>query len=294
MNLGLGAVQFGADYGVTNKRGKVPPREVARILRTAAAAGISIIDTAAAYGESESVLGAALWDGHPFRIVTKIALPRNYPAGDQISRMWVAGELGASLERLRQTRIYGLLFHRADDLIGSAAGPLVSATRELKDQGLVGSIGVSAYSGQQLDSILSAFTPDIVQVPLSVLDQRLLASGHLSRLKERGVEIHARSVFLQGALLAAPDALPRHFAPYRAPLERVRAGAKALSMSALEFALEFIASVEEVDAAIIGVSGIEELEEVLKASSVVRGQKRDWNHYSCADEALVDPSRWRT
>ena len=101
--------------------------------------------------------------------------------------------------------VYGLLAHHADDLLVPGGRRVFEEMQRLLEEGLVRKIGVSVYSGQQIDSILELYTPDIVQLPLNLFDQRLLESGHLEKLKRRGVEIHARSVFLQGLLLIEPD-----------------------------------------------------------------------------------------
>ena len=57
MRISLGTAQFGLDYGISNKSGKIEPKEVDKILSFAKKNGIKSIDTAQAYGESETVLG---------------------------------------------------------------------------------------------------------------------------------------------------------------------------------------------------------------------------------------------
>ena len=60
MKLGLGTVQFGTDYGISNKLGQTSADEVRKILEFAAGHGIRYLDTAPAYGTSEAVLGENL------------------------------------------------------------------------------------------------------------------------------------------------------------------------------------------------------------------------------------------
>jgi aryl-alcohol dehydrogenase-like predicted oxidoreductase len=107
--LGLGTVQFGLDYGVTNLRGRVTPDEAARIVGDAIAAGIRVFDTASAYGDSETILGQTL--RHPeARIVTKL------PAldGENIDAAAIDGLrriFEQSLQRLQRQSVHGLLLH---------------------------------------------------------------------------------------------------------------------------------------------------------------------------------------
>ena len=86
---------------------------------------------------------------------------------------------------------------------------------EARARGWTSRIGASVYNSDQLALVESRFQPQLVQLPLNVLDRRPIVSGMLARLKAAGVEIHARSVFLQGLLLMEPDELPEFFAPVR-------------------------------------------------------------------------------
>ena len=57
MKLGLGTVQFGMHYGISNREGKTPLREVTKILHVARDNQISVLDTAAQYGGQRTGVG---------------------------------------------------------------------------------------------------------------------------------------------------------------------------------------------------------------------------------------------
>lgn len=78
----------------------------------------------------------------------------------------------------------------------------------------------SVYNSNQIDQLLKKYPIDIIQVPINLLDQRLILSGHLDRLKDLQIEIHARSVFLQGLLLLNPDTLPVRFSSIQPLLKK--------------------------------------------------------------------------
>jgi aryl-alcohol dehydrogenase-like predicted oxidoreductase len=290
MKLGLGTAQFGLDYGISNVRGKPGPEEVGRILGVARAAGMPVIDTAHAYGNSETVLGNCLPANHDFRIVTKTVPLRT----GEVSSAEVAHVVDAfrlSLERLRQPAVYGLLVHQAQDLLAAGGERLMAALADLKARGLVEKIGVSVYDQGELDAVLARFSIDIVQLPFSVLDQRLLESGALARLKRAGVEVHARSVFLQGLLLMEPDSLGGHFRAAQAPLRRLHAFAREHGRTPLETALRFVADRDEIDCAVIGVAHHDELEEIIAASRSAAAAD-DYSCFALHDEAMLNPARW--
>jgi aryl-alcohol dehydrogenase-like predicted oxidoreductase len=290
MRLGLGTVQFGTDYGISNTAGRVAEDEVDRILRLAAENEIAVLDTAAAYGESEAVLGRVLWAGHPFHVVTKIPpLP-----ADRISRQHALKAKDGflrSLERLRQPSVYGLLAHHAPDLWRPGGGHLVEMLLELKQRGLARKIGASFYSAAEIREARACMAIELAQVPVNVVDQRLIADGQLGELHQAGTEIHARSIFLQGLLLMDPSALPAQLARFRKHLELVGRLAAAAGISRLSLALGFVGGLADIDVSLVGVTSAGELREILAASHA-QLPPMDLSALGSQDEALVNPSRW--
>lgn len=286
MKLGLGTVQFGLDYGIANAAGKPPETEVAAILEAARRAGIDVLDTAAAYGDSEDVLGRLAGPASGFRVISKT------PADGPLTPARLEEGLARSLQRLRRERLDGLLVHRADDLLGPQGEALVAALQSCKARGLVARIGVSVYTGEQIDALLARCEPDIVQAPVSMLDQRLVRSGRLAALKRRGIEVHARSAFLQGLLFMDPATLPPHFDSERARLAAVRERLARAGATPAAAALAWLRETGLVDVAICGVDSPAQLAELCAAAE---SALPDIDFAACAldDERVLDPSQWR-
>ena len=184
--IGLGTVQFGMDYGVSNSGGQTTVEEAANIIQSAAKSGIRFIDTAASYGESETVLGELLPADNYFDIVTKTVALRTERVGETECAMLKSTFLN-SLNKLKLESVYGLLIHDASDLECDGADTLFETLLELKESGEAQKIGMSVYNEAQIDMVLDNYPIDIIQLPLSILDQRLLKSGHLPLLKKRCV-----------------------------------------------------------------------------------------------------------
>ena len=143
--LCLGTVQFGLSYGITNQAGQVPEPEVRRILDLAAASGISLLDTAQAYGTAETVLGRC-WPTHsPRRLISKL------PAG--APRQSWEESLITSLQRLQESKLDGFLLHRATDLLAPDGEALLDWLEGLRDRELVERIGVSIYDASELEGL---------------------------------------------------------------------------------------------------------------------------------------------
>lgn len=290
MKIGLGTVQFGLDYGISNQDGQTSPEEIARILDVARENRIKVVDTAALYGTSEEVLGRTLPHDHDFRIVTKTI---RLDAGrittadaDRLERAFIA-----SLEKLGSKSVYGLMFHNADDLLAQGGEILMERLKILQQNGRVRKIGASVYTADQIDRILERFDIDLIQLPMNVLDQRLLAGGYLAALKSRGIEIHVRSAFLQGLLLMAPENVPDCFAPVRRHLKKYHEYLQANGITPVQAALGFLAGRDEFDIIVCGVNNHRQLMELCRSANPLPGI--DFSPFALDDADLLNPSQWR-
>jgi aryl-alcohol dehydrogenase-like predicted oxidoreductase len=282
--LGLGTVQFGQAYGISNARGRVSAQDVAAILRQAAAAGLRTLDTAAGYGDAEDVIGGLTRLAQPFRIVTKtIALKNGLDA--------VVARARKSVATLGRERVDFLLVHSAADLMGEGGAELWKALLALRNEGLFGGIGISAYVADDPVALARKFRPDAMQVPLSLLDQRLIQNGALAAIKDLGVEIHARSLFLQGLLFLPEDKLPPKLAAAADHLKGLREKFQEAGTTPLAAALAFALDRPEIDVAVVGVTTPDEFSEIVQAATRP-SPKLDWPSCALNDELVLTPSRW--
>jgi aryl-alcohol dehydrogenase-like predicted oxidoreductase len=288
--LGLGTVQFGLNYGITNRQGKVAKAEAARIVGDAVAAGIRVFDTAAVYGDSETVLGEILAHAES-RIVTKLpSVPDEKIDSTVVDRLRRGFE--QSMARLKRREVHGLLLHRPDDLTKPGGERLARLLEDLQSAGMCRKIGVSAYDGAQIAAAQNAMRVELAQAPLNLLDQRVLQDGTLARLKAKGCEIHVRSAFLQGLLLGSSTPAPDYFQPYAAVLDRVRTAAAAAKMGVLELALGFLLEQPDVDHVIFGVTRADELSAILAAARRPRQLPAGLERLACDEPGLINPSLW--
>lgn len=289
--IGLGTAQFGASYGISNRHGRPSEAEVAEILARAVESGVGFLDTASGYGEAEALIGRHLPAHHNLRIVTKlppVAESEIKPGHKHL----LMDALTKSLERLKVDRVYGLLAHHASDLAKPGWQYIVEVLHEAHERGWAARIGVSVYDSEELELIQSRLQPMIVQLPLNALDRRLMTSGWLGRLKHSGIEIHARSAFLQGLLLMEPAELPNFFASVRAQIANLRARWSAEGVSALAGCLAFVLQQPEVDAVIVGINRPAELDEIAAALARIADRAIDFGPAPSIDPIHLDPSRW--
>ena len=286
-HLALGSAHFGARYGIDADRAQ-SREEIAGILDAAAAAGISLIDTAAEYGASEKIIGEL--DGGPqrFNVITKtVKIPEGSSPSDAATL--VAEGLDHSLKRLRRSSVYAVLVHRSADLLGPNGPAIHGVLRLAKEAGQVGKIGVSAYAPEEIEAAVERFAIDIAQCPINVFDQR--ATTSLASFRRSNVEIHARSVFLQGLLLRPPGALPAALSFAKKPLERFGKRSIEIGLTRAQAAVAFVANYPDVYAIIAGVRSLQELGELVKAvdAPIPPHVFRD---LATNDPRLISPSTW--
>ena len=284
--LGLGTVQFGTEYGISNAQGMLTAKQGGDILAEARAQSVAVLDTAALYGSSEESLGCHDLDA--FKIVTKT--PRFTSAVIRTSQVKELKDVFLrSLNRLNQPSVYALLSHDADNLLAPGGEMLWQAMEDIKLQGRAEKIGVSIYDGSQVDSLMARYSLDIVQVPLNILDQRLIQGGQLERLCRAGVEVHARSIFLQGLLLM--DEYPTYFDPIKENLECWKRKVAEQGLSTIEAALAFVRDQAAVDVVLVGVTDVAQFTACLSA---FHGTAHfDGCDLACSLPQFVDPSRWK-
>ena len=283
--LCLGTVQFGLPYGVTNQGGQVPEEEVQRILNLAASSEIQLLDTAQAYGIAESVLGKCWPKDAPRRVISKLT----EGAGRQ---SWEENFI-RSLQRLQTPKLDGFLLHRASDLLAPDGKELLDWLEGLRDRQLVKRIGVSIYDATELEG-LPLNRLQLVQLPLSVYDQRLIRDGTVARLHDLGITVHVRSVLLQGLLLQAPEHWPAHLSPaFRDHHARWLEHLHQEGVSPLAGALGFVRGCEAVEAVLCGVVSRKELVEVLEFWSHSKWPVEETPGKWAWDNAMdIDPRRW--
>jgi aryl-alcohol dehydrogenase-like predicted oxidoreductase len=283
--IAIGTAQFGSDYGVTNTHGQVGVQAIRDILGLAKKRGIDTLDTAIAYGSSENALGMAGVNG--WNVVTKLP-----PVPVQVKNVnkWVFGQIRSSLSRLGVARLHGVLLHRPEDVLSTRGTELIESMYEIRDKGLTQKIGLSIYHPDELGKYTEVMEIGLLQAPLNVLDRRLIESGWLSRLDASGVEVHARSVFLQGLLLASRHDLPSIFRRWDGVWEEWWQWLSVNRLSAVEACLGYCLGHGEVDKVIIGVDSMEQLGQILEVRLDRLPGLPAWSNP--IDPTLINPALW--
>jgi aryl-alcohol dehydrogenase-like predicted oxidoreductase len=285
MKLALGTVQFGLDYGIANKSGRVPKLEATAILSQAIACGMDTLDTAIAYGDCEDVLGQL--GINQWKIITKLpSVPNDYKDPKQ----WVLDQIKQSMTRLRVGQLYGVLLHRPSQLLEYVGPSLYDALQSVKAAGWTKKIGISVYSPTELEPLFDKYKLDLVQAPLNILDRTLVESGWASKLQRAGVEVHTRSAFLQGLLLMLPHQRPSRFKQWANIWAVWDRWLEDKGLAPLEACLRYLAHLPSIDRVVVGVETVAQLSQIIKATDGGCVSLPEFGPLE--DPRLVNPASW--
>lgn len=285
--LAIGTAQFGLDYGVSNFSGRTSPSEVQKILSYARTIGISVLDTAVAYGNSETQLGAANVQG--FDIVSKLP-----PLQDNVGNIekWCTQHVSESLSKLKIAKLHAVLLHKPADLLGSRGAELLKALKLAQEMNFTHKIGYSIYSVEELPPLLNVLVPELLQVPFNILDTKLVSTGWADRLKQMNVEIHVRSIFLQGLLLMMPSTRPEKFLRWSNLWKEWDSFLHEANLTEIEACVRFAHNFPQLDRIIVGVENCNQLAHISSIGRDPLPSLPSWR--SKIEEALISPSLWST
>ncbi len=280
MKLGLGTVQFGILYGINNKTGIPGEGEISKILKLASLNDIEYLDTARAYGNSELALG--LQNLNNFKVVTKL--------NPHINHLTATGNFNQSLINLKVKNTYGLLLHRIEDYI--ADRKVWSILQNLRKENKVEKIGFSIYDPQQLDVVFNTDC-NLIQIPFNFFDRRF--EPYLKEIKNRNIEIHVRSIFLQGLFFKNPLQLSNNLKVFKKDLNFLQNEFQTIP-DLMAFLIQFIDSYNSIDIAMVGVETVNQLTEIIqnrKKEFVYNNSLIRRNHnFKSINHKFVNPSLW--
>ena len=291
-NLILGTAQFGLDYGVTNKNGKINLNESKDILNFCKENNICSLDTAQSYGDSEKIIGHILTKNYPFQIFSKTKKINNKTI-QKIDIQTLEYDFKTSCKNLNSDKIHGLLVHSIEDLKKENSNLIYEWLLSLKKRNLVNEIGISIYNPVDLEDI-NLKEIDVVQLPFNLYNQEFSLSKSVKKIKNNNCKIQIRSIYLQGLLLSSyldwPSWIEQKHKIRHRELEKY---CDKKNYSLLDLNLAFIKSFEFIDDLIIGVSSLKEVTNFIsswyKNIDLKHFDKTSWHS---DDQNFNDPRKW--
>jgi len=295
----LGGAQLGGSYGITNA--SFSEKEAIKVIRHSINNGITTFDTAPSYNRSEYILGKAI-NSYGYSCKSKINIitktPINIMHFHSVSdiHFYLRKSLDRSLEFLMTDSLYAILVHHIEDLKFSYGKHLWEFLKKMQISGKVKKIGFSLYDISQDFKIIEELKPDIIQVPINILNIDFLKEELIYIKNCIGCEIHARSIFLQGVLLQDVSWFTGFFQPMRDWMNEIHLFCKKNSIEKYNLMLHIVKMASFVDAIVVGISDTHQLFHLLevweKQILVSHNIENELPKYNGPRE-LIDPRMWR-
>jgi len=282
--LAIGTAQFGLNYGIKKER-EINLKEIRKILKCAKKNKINTLDTAYAYKNAETKLG--IIGVNEWNIISKIP---SIPKKIVDEKKWIYSIFLKSLKNLRVSKINTILIHDSSTILNKINGDRIYQTLdELKKNKLVKNIGCSIYCPSELNKLIKRYNFDVVQAPFNIFDRRILTSGLSKVLEKRKIELHLRSIFLQGLLLIEQNNLTKKFSKYKKKLSIFHKWAKKNEITYLRACLSIVSQIK-FQKLIVGLHNHAQLKDIIYSCS--QNSKPVPNFYVKKNDALINPRRW--
>ena len=283
----IGTANFGMDYGIGNNQKKLLDSDILDIISVAKKKGIETIDTAVSYGNSLKRLGEI--GINDFKIITKF--PR-IPVDKKNQTNWFDDQVSRTLEQLGISSLEAILLHYPRDILENKNFELIHFLSNLKKDGVIKKIGVSIYEKNELEEILKIFKPEIIQCPINLFDNRLLEKNYLEEISNKGIEVHIRSIFLQGLLLFKKEEMPQDFLKFQNIWQEWYNWLKIIKLNPLEACIRYTNSIKGVDKIVVGINSAHQLKQIIKYMRKPKLYKEP-NWQNPISTKLIDPRLWK-
>ncbi len=283
----IGTANFGMKYGIGNNQKKLLDSDIVDIFNTAKKIGVDTIDTAISYGNSLVRLGE--FGINNFKIITKFP---KIPDDQKKQTIWFYEQIESTLKQLDVNNLEAILLHYPKDILEKKNSELIHFLLNLKNEGVIKKIGVSVYEKNELEEVLEIFKPDIIQCPVNIFDNRLLEKNYLEKISKKGIEIHIRSIFLQGLLLFKREEIPQEFLKYYNIWEEWYNWLKIMKLNPLEACIRYTNSLKSVDKIVVGINSAHHLNQITKYMRKPN-LKRNPNWQNSISKDLIDPRLWK-
>jgi len=286
----LGTAQFSGKYGLLGKENHIYNSEIKRILQYLKKKKIFKLDTSIEYKHADKKIN--LVKNNKWQIITKVKFTDfqlNNMNQHQI-RNFIIKKLIKSKKNIGIKKIDTLLIHNFEIIKNKNKSKIYKILLNLKNEKLINKIGYSIYNFRKLKDSITKFHPDVIQCSFNVFDRRLNEPSLSKIIKKNKIEVHARSVFLQGLLLRSYNLLPTKFNKWKKLFYNWEKWIKKNKISKIEGCLAFSLSNSNIKKVVIGVQKFEELKQILNKRRISRISLPAY--LSTKDERLLNPSKW--
>ena len=290
MKFTLGTAQFGNTYGISNITGKTKENQVKKIINYAEREKVKFIELADNYNNIKKIV--KLIKKKEFKIIYKIKITKNF------SKKSIHNKLKSFLKLINKKNVYAILIHNINNLNKEQIREVFKIFQFMKEKKLVKKFGFSSYSFSAIKKIIMSNQinkPNFLQVPLNIFDQSFTDKKKIFFLKKKNnIEIHIRSIFLQGLLLIQQNKLKKYFRKWRGLFKKFEKKKDISKLNSKEICIAFIKqNLKKFDSITLGVNSYNELKELMILFKKKNNKKINFKNLNSKDKNIIYPYLWK-
>jgi aryl-alcohol dehydrogenase-like predicted oxidoreductase len=276
MQLAIGTANFGNRYGINKIL--LSEKEISRILLTAKKLKIKYLDTAFNYGESLNLLSK--FNLKYFKISSKITIKKE-------DNKFILLSIKKKIDNLKIHNFHEIMIHNFYEMNKEDIKRFIPLMLSIKEQKLAKKIGISIYDSSELEKTWDIWKPDIIQLPLNIFDRRFLNNKWIKKLYNNNIEVHVRSIFLQGLLLKNCNSV---FSCAKNITNEFSKWSIKKNISKIEACINFIKNCKKIDRVIFG---IENNKQLLELNKIFHNKKDIFPKNIFSNNLnIIDPRLW--
>ena len=278
--LVIGTANFTQKYGADPNR--IKQSEIKKIINFAQNNKILKIETAESYLDHKHEFKNI---NKKFKFITKIKPNKRWVSFDFCKK-----KIDNHFSIFHQNKIETLLFHDIKILFNKEGPKVFENLCILKKKKYFKKIGISIYDINCLDYLISNYNFDVIQCPYNILDKRIVKSGWFNRLKNKGIEVHVRSIFLQGLLVNKLIYKKKYFKKWKSFLSEWFQSLKKKNISPVDYCINDLLT-HDFDQIIIGINNCENLKKIIDFKILKKKDKT--LNFEIKSLQLIDPRNWK-
>ena len=287
MKLVLGGAQFADRYGISNNRSHIQKKDLEKIFKFSKNDKI-FIDTAFNYKGSIDTI-AKYNDRYNFKINLKIDIGEKESYQNKFF-----DRINHSYHKLKKRKIYSIMVHDTANFMklkSAKKKKIIEVRNFLKKTNKIEKIGYSVYDLKELNFLKKIKNLDLVQLPINIFDQNMIIKKKLLFLKKRKIEIHARSIFLQGLIFLKLSKIEKIIGKKSSQIKAFFQEYKKINEK-LFHCINFIKNCKSVDKAVVGFTNYREfkaLQKIFEKKKV----KKNYQVFMINDKEILRPYLWK-
>lgn len=240
------------------------------------------LDTAISYKNAHKIISKA--SNVKLKLITKLPMIKK-----KVSLFDVRKMLNEDLHKFNQKKFYAVLIHNTNILKTKNGKNLYKFLLQLKKEKLITKVGFSIYDGVELKNFYKKYKPEIIQLPINLFNQKFLENGWLKKIKKDQVEVHVRSIFLQGVILSSKNKVLKNNR-FKNQFLSFKNWLKKNKINAFDASLNFISQIKYLDKIVIGVNNFKQFKKILNFKT----KKRNFNYgiLKSNNQKLINPTKW--